>query len=88
MLAIVVMPATPRVPVLLVDWKKAAAPTLLKMPEFERMAVAPPVKKTLEALLKTPALDKKPAVAVIVRLLARVVAPATPRVVVLLVDWK
>ena len=88
LLAMVVMPATPRVVVLLVDWKKDAAPTLLKMPELERIAVAPPVKKTLEALLKTPALDKKPAVAVMVRLLARVAAPATPRVVVLLVLWK
>ena len=36
LLACVVMPATPRVPVLLVFWKKAAAPTLERIPELER----------------------------------------------------
>jgi hypothetical protein len=44
------------VPVLLVFWKKAAAPMLLRMPELLRKEVAPPVRSTLEALLKIPAL--------------------------------
>ena len=88
MLAIVVIPATPRVVVLLVDWKKEAAPTLLKIPELLRMAVAPPVKKTLEALLKTPALLRYEAAAVCRILLAIVVIPPTPSVPVLLVVWK
>ena len=53
-----------------------------------RNEVAPPVKRTLDALLKTPALLRKPPAAVIVRLLARVAACATPSVPVLLVFWK
>ena len=32
----VAIPATPRVPVLLVFWKKAPAPVLLKIPELLR----------------------------------------------------
>ncbi len=59
-----------------------------RIPELERKADVPPVSSTLEALLKTPALDKKPPAAVIVRLLARVVACATPSVPALLVFWK
>ena len=86
--AIVVVCATPRVPVLLVFWKKAAAAVFDRIPELLRKDVAPPVKRTLDALLKTPALLRYPAAAVIVRLLARVVACATPRVPVLLVFWK
>ena len=58
------------------------------IPELERKDVAPPVKRTLDALLKIPALLRKPPAAVIVRLLARVAACATPRVPVLLVFWK
>jgi hypothetical protein len=86
--ATVVIWATPRVPVLLVFWKKAAACVLDRIPELERKADVPPVRRTLDALLKTPALDKKPPDAVIVRLLARVAACATPSVPVLLVFWK
>ena len=56
MLPMVVICATPRVPVLLVFWKNAAAAVLDRIPELERKDVAPPVKRTLEALLKTPAL--------------------------------
>ena len=81
-------PPTPRVPVLLVVRKKAPAAAFDRMPELLRRAPVPPVRRTLDALLKTPALLRKPAAAVIVRLLARMVAPATPRVVALLVDRK
>ena len=88
LLARVVACATPSVPVLLVFWKNAPAAVLDRMPELERREVAPPVKKTLLALLKIPALLRYPPAAVIVRLLARVVACATPRVPVLLVFWK
>lgn len=51
LLAIVVVWATPRVPVLLVFWKKAAAPTLLRIPELERYAFVPPVRSTLLAIV-------------------------------------
>ena len=88
LLASVVMPPTPRVPVLLVVWKKEPAAVLLKIPELLRRAAAPPVRKTLDALLKMPALDKRPPGAVMMILLACVAMPATPIVVVLLVDRK
>ena len=88
LLVSVVMPPTPRVPVLLVVWKNAPAAVLLKMPELLRRAVAPPVRRTLDALLKMPALDKRPPGAVIMILLLWVAMPATPMVVVLLVVKK
>jgi len=81
-------PPTPRVPVLLVFWKNAPAAVLERVPELLRRVPVPPVRRTLDALLKTPALLRKPAAAVIVRLLARMVAPATPSVVLLLVERK
>jgi len=81
-------PPTPRVPVLLVVKKNAPAAAFDRIPELLRRAPVPPVRRTLEALLKTPALLRKPAAAVMVRLLARMVAPATPSVVALLVDRK
>ena len=53
MLAIVVVWVTPRVPVLLVFWKKAPAPTLERIPELERYAFVPPVRSTLLAIVVT-----------------------------------
>jgi hypothetical protein len=53
-------PATPSVPVLLVFWKKAAAAVLLRIPELERYAFVPPVRRTLEATVATPATPRVP----------------------------
>ncbi len=53
-------PATPSVPVLLVFWKKAAAAVLLRIPELERYAFVPPVRRTLDATVATPATPRVP----------------------------
>lgn len=70
---------------LLVFWKKAPAPVLLRIPELLRKEFVPPVRKTLDALLKIPALLRYEAAAVCRILLAWVVMPAMPKVPVLLV---
>ena len=49
----VAIPATPRVPVLDVFWKKAPAPVFESIPEFDKNEVAPPVKSTLLAIVVT-----------------------------------
>lgn len=57
--------ATPRVPVLLVFWKKAAACVFDRIPELERNADVPPVRRTLLAMVVMPPTPKVPVLLVV-----------------------